>query len=152
LGTVGSPLVALLRDKGNEVWVLDRPHHHGLNGKYYVRGDIGQYRQLERLFDQDKFDLVYNLAAEFGRLNGEDFYETMWQSNAIGLKNIIRLQQKHRFRLVHFSSSEVYGNYEGLMVEDVTDKFPINQMNDYAISKWSERIADYEFDVQARVR
>ena len=26
-------LVALLREKGNEVWVLDRPHHHGLNGE-----------------------------------------------------------------------------------------------------------------------
>jgi dTDP-glucose 4,6-dehydratase len=136
LGAVGSPLVALLRQEGNEVWVLDRPHHHGLDGKYYFRGDIGHYRQLERLFDAHKFDLVYNLAAEFGRLNGEDFYETMWQSNAIGTKNIIRLQEKHGFRLVHFSSSEVYGDYEGVMAEEVTDTVPIKQMNDYAISKW----------------
>ena len=33
LGDVGWPLVALLREKGNEVWVLDRPRHHGLNGE-----------------------------------------------------------------------------------------------------------------------
>lgn len=136
LGAVGSPLVGLLRQKGNEVWVLDRPHNHGLNGQYYFRGDIGHYRQLERVFDRHEFDVVYNLAAEFGRLNGEDFYETMWTSNAIGMKNIIRLQEKHGFKLVHFSSSEVYGDYEGIMSEDVTDKFPIKQMNDYAISKW----------------
>ena len=64
LGAVGWPLVALLREKGNEVWVLDRPHHHGLNGRYYFRGDIGQYRQIETIFDREKFDVVYNLGAE----------------------------------------------------------------------------------------
>lgn len=136
LGAVGSPLVARLREKGHEVWVVDRPHDHGLNGRFYFRCDIGFYRQLERLFEREKFDLVYNLAAEFGRMNGEDFYETMWQSNAIGTKNVIRLQEKHAFKLIHFSSSEVYGDYEGVMTEEVTDRHPIRQMNDYAISKW----------------
>lgn len=136
LGAVGSPLVKLLRERKNEVWILDRPHHHGHLGKYYFRGDIGQFRQLANIFDQTKFDIVYNLAAEFGRNNGEDFFETMWQSNAIGTKNILRLQERDGFKLVHFSSSEVYGDYDGVMSEEVTDKFPIKQMNDYAISKW----------------
>lgn len=136
LGAVGSPLTALLRTKGHEVWVLDRPHHHGLNGRYYFRADVGYYRQVEEVFERQKFDVVYHLAAEFGRNNGEDFYETMWQSNAIGTKNIIRLQERHGFRLVHFSSSEVYGDFDGVMTEKVTDEVPIKQMNDYAISKW----------------
>lgn len=52
----------------------------------------------------------------------------MWQTNAIETKNIIRLQEKYGFKLVHFSSSEVYGHYGGVMLEDVTDKFPIKQM------------------------
>lgn len=136
LGAVGAPLTALLRTKGNEVWVLDRPHHHGLDGKYYFRADVGYYRQVEEAFERQKFDVVYHLAAEFGRTNGEDFYETMWQSNAIGTKNIIRMQEKHGFWLVHFSSSEVYGDFNGVMAEQVTDEVPIKQMNDYAISKW----------------
>lgn len=136
LGAVGSPLTNLLRKKGNEVWVLDRPHHHGFNGKYYYRADVGYYRQMEEVFERQKFDVVYHLAAEFGRNNGEDFYETMWQTNAIGTKNIIRLQEEHRFRLVYFSSSEVYGDFDGIMTENVTDEVPIKQMNDYAISKW----------------
>lgn len=136
LGAVGAPLVARLREKGHEVWVLDRPHDSGLNGLYYFRCDIGFYRQLESVFKKEQFEVVYNLAAEFGRNNGEDFYETMWQSNAIGTKNIIRLQEQHGFRLVHFSSSEVYGDYKGIMIEDVTDNYPIKQMNDYAVSKW----------------
>lgn len=136
LGAVGSPLTDLLRKKGHTVWVLDRPHHHGLEGKYYFRGDVGFYRQLEEIFEIQKFDVVYHLAAEFGRNNGEDFYETMWQSNAIGTKNVIRLQEKHGFRLVHFSSSEIYGDFDGIMREEVSDQVPIKQMNDYAISKW----------------
>ncbi|MEK7382123.1 MAG: NAD-dependent epimerase/dehydratase family protein, partial [Elusimicrobiota bacterium] len=36
-----------------------------------------------------------------------------------------------------FSSCEVYGDYDGLMTEDVMDRIPIKQMNDYAITKWS---------------
>ncbi|MEK9137458.1 MAG: NAD(P)-dependent oxidoreductase, partial [Bacteroidota bacterium] len=82
------------------------------------------------------FDYVYNLAAEFGRWNGEDFYETLWRTNAVGTKNIIRLQERLKFRLVHFSSSEVYGDWPNLMVETVMDEHEIKQLNDYAMTKW----------------
>ena len=82
------------------------------------------------------FDYVYHLAAEFGRWNGEDFYEQLWRSNAVGTKNVIRLQEKRRFRLIHFSSSEVYGDWPDLMIETVMDQYEIKQMNDYAMTKW----------------
>ena len=39
--------------------------------------------------------------------------------------------------MVFFSSAEVYGDYDQLMTEDVMDRVPIKQMNDYAISKWA---------------
>jgi dTDP-glucose 4,6-dehydratase len=136
LGAVGIPLSDVLRSRGHEVWVLDRPHHHGLKGGYYFRGDVGEYRQMENVFAQVPFDFVYHAAAEFGRINGEDFYETLWRTNAVGCKNLIRLQEKLRFRMVVFSSSEIYGDYTGLMTEEAPDKHPIQQMNDYAITKW----------------
>jgi dTDP-glucose 4,6-dehydratase len=79
---------------------------------------------------------VFHAAAEFGRWNGEDFYERMWKTNAIGTKNIIRLQEARRFRLIHFSSSEVYGDWPNLMLESVMDEYEIKQLNDYAMSKW----------------
>ena len=107
----------------------------------YARCDISHYRQIERVFDAlPKIDYVYNAAAEFGRWNGEDYYEQLWTSNAIGTKNIIRLQEQHKFKLIHFSSSEVYGDYEGVMKEEVMDKVEIKQMNDYAITKWSNEM------------
>jgi dTDP-glucose 4,6-dehydratase len=79
---------------------------------------------------------VYHCAAEFGRWNGEDFYETLWHTNAVGTKNVIRLQERIGFRLVHFSSSEVYGDWPELMVETVMDDHEIKQLNDYAMTKW----------------
>ncbi len=136
LGAVGAPLTGLLRERGHEVWVLDRPHDQGVKGGYYFRCDVGEFRQLENVFDRVPFDFVFHTAAEFGRINGEDFYETMWRTNAVGTKNMIRLQEKRRFRMVVFSSSEIYGDWDALMLEETPDQNPIRQMNDYAISKW----------------
>jgi len=133
LGAVGAPLVRALRARGNEVWVCDLPHSEGPN---YLRCDVGIFRQVQRLFEAHKFDFVYHLAAEFGRYNGEDFYETMWRSNAVGTKNLLTLQTQHRFRMVFTSSSEVYGDYQGVMSEEVPHEHAIRQLNDYAISKW----------------
>lgn len=136
LGAVGAPLTAELRRRGHEVWVLDRPHHHGLRGGHYFRCDVGEHRQLADVFDRVAFDFVYHAAAEFGRINGEHFYETLWRTNAVGTKNLIRLQEERGFRMVVFSSSEIYGDWPGVMSEEVPDEHPIQQMNDYAVSKW----------------
>jgi dTDP-glucose 4,6-dehydratase len=103
----------------------------------YARCDIGEFRQIERVFDRlGPFDYVYNCAAEFGRWNGEDFYEMLWRTNAVGTKNILRLQEKLKFKLIHFSSSEVYGDWPDVMVETVMDEYEVKQMNDYAMTKW----------------
>ena len=39
----------------------------------YVRADVRNYRQMEKLFAGDAFDYVYHLAAEYGRWNGEAY-------------------------------------------------------------------------------
>lgn len=132
-GVVGTKLVQKLKDMGNEVWVCDLKHSYEVQ---YIRCDIAKFRQLKNIFEQQSFDYVYHLAAEFGRWNGEDYYEDLWLTNAVGTKNILRLQHEHGFKLVFTSSSEVYGDYDGVMVEDVMEKLEIKQMNDYAITKW----------------
>ena len=149
-GVVGQKLVVELQARGHSVFGIDIQHYPGETGYIqkmsseqwiYSRCDIGEYRQIERVIRKaGPFDLVYNCAAEFGRWNGEDYFEQMWKSNLIGLKNIIRLQEEIGFNLVHFSSSEVYGDYPDVMSEDVMDKFEIRQMNDYAISKWANEM------------
>lgn len=146
LGTIGRGLIDELRSKGHEVYSVDLGHSEDEIGfslrtdviePRYARCDIGEFRQLERIFRKwGPFDYVYNCAAEFGRWNGEDFYEQLWKSNAVGTKNLIRLQEEQKFRLIHFSSSEVYGDWPEIMAESVMDKYEIRQMNDYAMTKW----------------
>lgn len=133
LGAVGAPLSQKLRDEGHEVWVADLAHSEGPN---YIRCNVSEYRELENIFEKLDFDFVYHLAAEFGRWNGEDYYERLWKANAIGTKNILRFQEKKKFKLIFTSSSEVYGDWTEEMDEDVMVEHPIRQMNDYAISKW----------------
>jgi len=132
-GFIGSNLVPELRKRGHNVWVCDLGHSEDPN---YTRCDVAKYRQLEKIFEEHNFDYVYHLAAEYGRWNGEDYYENLWLTNVVGTKNTIRFQEKKRFRMIFFSSAEVYGDYGGVMSEDVMDKLPIKQMNDYAMSKW----------------
>ncbi len=145
-GVLGSYLTKMLLDRGHDVFGLDLSHAEGEIGwehemskaKFaYSRCDISDFRQLERIFENaGPFDFVYNAAAEFGRWNGEDFYEQVWKSNAIGTKNMIRLQEKYGFKMIHFSSSEVYGDFDDVMKEDVMENIEVKQMNDYAMSKW----------------
>ncbi len=145
-GVVGSYLMRMLTEKGHSVFGVDIVHgpgeigweHAMSSGAFsYARCDVGDFRQLERVFTTcGPFEYVYHTAAEFGRWNGEDYYEQLWRTNVIGTKHIIRLQEKLKFCLIHFSSSEVYGDYEDAMKEDVMDRVEIKQMNDYAMAKW----------------
>ena len=133
LGTIGRHLVRKLEDTGHEVWTCDLWH---TDRQRFIRCDVRNYRELRTVFDSHEFEYVYHLAAEFGRQNGEEYYERLWMTNAVGTKNIVVIQEELRFRLVFFSSSEVYGDFSGLMSEDVMDNHAIRQLNDYAISKW----------------
>jgi len=137
-GFIGTNLVNELRSRGHEVVVSDVNNHELKN---YMRCDVRNYRQIERVFEEHgPFDYVYHLAAEYGRWNGEDHYENLWQTNVMGTKHMIRKQEEEDFKMIFFSSAEVYGDYEGEMSEDVMKNVPIEktyQMNDYAISKWA---------------
>lgn len=136
-GFIGTNLVNELEKRGHEVTACDV---YNTEREHYIRADVRNFRQIERIFDNHTFDFVYHLAAEYGRWNGEDYYENLWQTNVIGTKHILRLQEKQKFRMIFFSSAEVYGDYTGVMNEDVMEKNPIKdtyQMNDYAITKWA---------------
>ncbi|MCD6515572.1 MAG: NAD(P)-dependent oxidoreductase [Candidatus Odinarchaeota archaeon] len=133
LGFIGSNLVKELRKRGHDVWLCDLRHSEDPKS---IRCDVSVFRQVERLFEKHDFEYVYHAAAEYGRWNGEAYYENLWMTNVVGTKNIIRMQEKKKFRMIFFSSAEVYGDYDGVMTEDVMDRVPIKQMNDYAMTKW----------------
>ena len=137
-GFIGTNLCAELQIRGYKVIAVDI---YNTDLDDYMRCDVRNYRQVEKIFEKyGPFDYVYHLAAEYSRWNGEDYYENLWQTNVIGTKHMIRLQEKYKFRMIFFSSAEVYGDYEGKMIESVMEENKIKdtyQMNDYAISKWA---------------
>ena len=108
LGTIGAGLITELRGRGHHVVSCDLPHQPDEIGfslrtdvevPLYARCDVGEFRQIERVFERcGPFDYVYHCAAEFGRWNGEDFYETLWRTNAIGTKNLIDSVLSSRLR------------------------------------------------------
>ena len=137
-GFIGTNLCKELISRGHNVIGCDL---YNSDEENKIRCDVRNYRQLKNTFEKyGPFDYVYHLAAEYGRWNGEEFYENLWETNVIGTKHILRLQEKLNFKLIFFSSCEVYGDYEGFMSEDVMINNKISdtyQMNDYAITKWS---------------
>ena len=137
-GNIGTNLCNELRSRDHKVIACDL---YNTERDDYIRCDVRKYRQLQYVFDElGPFDYVYHLAAEYGRWNGEAFYENLWQTNNVGTKHILRLQEKLGFKLIFFSSCEVYGDYDGFMTEDVMVNNKISdtyQMNDYAITKWA---------------
>jgi len=133
LGFIGSNLAPELGGRGFDVWVVD---NRSSTNPQAIRCDVGNYRQIERVLQDHDFDYVYHAAAEYGRWNGEDYYEDLWNSNVVGTKNMLRLQEKNKFRLIFFGSAEVYADYDGITTEDIMEKVPLRQMNDYAMTKW----------------
>jgi len=143
-GFVGSHLMRELQSRSYQTHGLDRQHDinehaftmgHSIPGNYF-RCDVREYRQLEKILKHITPDFVFHTAAEFGRWNGEDFYENLWSTNVIGTKNILRLQEQLGFRLIFFSSSEIYGDSADLLEEKSLSELHTVPLNDYAISKW----------------
>lgn len=132
-GFIGTNLVNEMRKRGHDVHTCDLFH---AEDPKHVRADVSSYEQLAAVLEEKQFEYVFHLAAEYGRWNGEAHYENLWRTNVVGTKNLLRLQEKLDFKQIFFSSCEVYGDYEGLMSEDVMDRIPIKQLNDYALSKW----------------
>jgi dTDP-glucose 4,6-dehydratase len=142
-GTLGRPLVGELRRRGHDVWGCDLQHQAD---PQYIRANVAEYRQLERVFERP-FDYVYHLAAEFGRINGEEYFETLWKTNVLGTRNVLELQRLKRFRLIFASSSEIYGDrHEETLTESIPLHRSIIQHNDYATTKWVNEIQIMNFE------
>jgi dTDP-glucose 4,6-dehydratase len=150
-GTIGKPLVKALRVY-HDVYTADLQHH---GDPKYSRCNIENYRQCDELIRSVRPEMVYLLAAEFGRINGEEYYESVWKTNVIGTRNILELQTLYRFKLIFTSSSEIYGEPEGVewLTEDIPLSMPLRQNNDYAITKWvnEQQIMNFEDRFQTEI-
>ncbi len=139
-GTLGRVLVRELEDRGHLVYCCDVAH--GASERH-IRCDVGSHRQVDAAFEFARPDLVYHLAAEFGRNNGEDYYEQLWRTNCIGTQNVIDNCIAYGARMVFASSSEVYGESTAYgvdgepLAEGLLDRNAPAFHNQYALSKYA---------------
>jgi dTDP-glucose 4,6-dehydratase len=135
-GTIGHLLVDTLRTRGHTVSGCDLFHTSDASD---LRADLGDYRQTERVLETFTPDLVYATGAEFGRENGAEYPEQLWRTNVIGTEHLLSLQCRYAFKLVFFSSSEIYGEGDywdrQLLDEAMSQRVPLVQHNSYALSK-----------------
>ena len=145
LGTLGVPLCSELRSRGHNVFGCDLRHDRQEHDSF-MRCDVSEFRQLERVFAEYSPQAVFHLAAEFGRWNGNLFFEDVWKSNLIGTHNVLKLCERYGSKLIFASTSEIYGTCEEeWLTEDLSETVPLRQPNEYALSKWAneQQILNY---------
>ena len=87
---------------------------NGGEGRFrLVRGDLADAALVERLFAEDGFDAVVNLAAQAGVRYSIENPRAYIESNLVGFFNVLEACRHHPVKhLVYASSSSVYGGNE----------------------------------------
>lgn len=139
-GSLGRPLTRELVRRGHEVFGCDIQHGSDEPDRF-MRVDVADYRQVERAFREFGPEVVYHLAGEFGRHNGERQFEQVFRTNYLGTRNMLELCDRFNARLLFASSSEIYGECDAeVLSEDLPERVPLRQPNEYALSKWANEI------------
>jgi UDP-glucuronate 4-epimerase len=123
-GFIGFHLSRRLLERGNEVVGVDNmnPYYDVTlkearllllekNGAFrFIRADIADRKAMAALFEEERFDIVVNLAAQAGvRYSLENPYAYV-ESNIAGFMNVLEgCRHQHVRHLVFASSSSVYG-------------------------------------------
>ncbi len=105
----------------------------------FVKGSIADRELVNRLFEENKFDIVVNLAAQAGVRYSIENPDVYIESNIIGFYNILEACRHNPVQhLVYASSSSVYGGNKKVpfAVEDMVDH-PISL---YAATKKSNEL------------
>ena len=106
--------------------------------------DIADKDNLEKLFINNKFDIVVNLAAQAGVRYSIENPDIYIKSNIIGFYNILELVRKYPVEhLIFASSSSIYGNNTKIpfSTDDKTD-MPVSL---YAATKKSDELLAYTY-------
>ena len=147
-GFIGSTFADKMLKEDNKIIVIDNFNDyyspklkennikHNLNNKNYklYRGDICDKSLLEKIFDENKIDVVVHIAALAGVRPSIDNPLSYVKNNIEGTVNILEVMKENNVKKIVFaSSSSIYGNcLEEKFLEDLKVSEPISP---YAASK-----------------
>jgi UDP-glucuronate 4-epimerase len=110
----------------------------------FIKMNLEDRVNLPKLFKNEKFDVVCNLAAQAGVRYSIENPETYIDSNIVGFLNILECCRNYNIKkLVYASSSSIYGNNEKVPFNELdnTDK-PVSL---YAASKKSNELMAHTY-------
>ena len=123
-GFIGAHVVNELIEMGHHVVVIDDlsgGFEDNVNKKaVFVEGSITDYKLLQKLFEEHKFDYVYHLAAYAAEGLSHFIRRFNYNNNLIGSVNLINQSILHKVKCFVFTSSiAVYGAGQLPMREDM---------------------------------
>ncbi len=146
-GYIGSHMVKLLLDVGQEVVALDNleaGHRDAVLDGTFVQGDVADSALLDELFRRHRFDGVMHFAShiqvgESTRLPGKYYRNNV--SNTLGLLDAMVTHEVNHF--IFSSTAAIFGEPSYVPIDEAHPRHPINP---YGRSKWmvEEVLADYE--------
>ena len=110
----------------------------------FIKGDISDASFINNLFNDYKFDIVINLAAQAGVRYSIDNPDVYMKSNVIGFYNILEAVRNNPVEhLVYASSSSVYGGNKKIPFS--TDDKVDNPVSLYAATKKTNELLAYTY-------
>ena len=145
LGFIGSNLIDLLISKNYYVINIDKVTYssnfyntleHKNSKKYkFLKCDIKD-KKLKKIIFKYKPVGIFNLAAETHVDRSIDNPESFIQSNIVGVFNLLECfkeySKKHKSKLIHISTDEVYGD---ILSGRSSESYPYQPSSPYAASK-----------------
>ena len=152
-GFLGSYVVTELLERGHNVIALDIEESAYIPSEKFIKIDILDKEQIEKVFTDNKFDIVYNLAGYSSLDNAVNNPVSTFELNVIGNLNIIDQCVKHNVKHFVFASSAYAmsnkGSFYGLsklssekIVEEYKEKFDL----DYTILRYGSVYSDRDFE------
>ncbi len=100
----------------------------------FVKGSVTDYALLQALFEAEKFDYVFHLAAYAAEGLSHFIRRYNYENNLVGSVNLINLSVLHQIKCFVFTSSiAVYGTNQVPMTEDLTPQ----PEDPYGVSKYA---------------
>jgi len=160
-GFIGSNLCHFLIDKAFNVVCLDNFDDfyseeikrnnvkNLLNNQLFefIKGDIRDSVLLDNVFSKHQIDFVIHLAAKAGDRNSIFNTQEYFDVNVNGSICLLETMRKHNVKnLVFSSSSSVYGNKNGKLLETENCDNPISP---YAVSKRAVEMLNYNYHINS---
>lgn len=160
-GFIGSNLCHFLIDKAINVVCLDNFDDfyseeikrnnvkNLLNNQFFefIKGDIRDSVLLDNVFSKHQIDFVIHLAAKAGVRNSIFNTQEYFDVNVNGSICLLETMRKHNVKnLVFSSSSSVYGNKNGKLLETENCDNPISP---YAVSKRAVEMLNYNYHINS---